>query len=116
MRIPSLQFALIAALALCGWPAAAQIRGGANIPAMQGHRAQSGIALSWQASTSSGVTSYNIYRDGVKIGSVNAPATSYLDTSAIGKTSGYWRYWVTAYDSGDSLESPPSNSVFVGIK
>lgn len=61
-------------------------------------------SLSWN--TVSDATSYNIYRDGVKIG--NSTASSYTDTTA---TEGSRVYYVTAVNSGG--ESPPSNTASV---
>lgn len=39
------------------------------------------VSLSWQASTSSGVTDYNVYRNGVKLGDTKG-TTSYVDMDA----------------------------------
>ncbi|MDE2591008.1 MAG: hypothetical protein KGL95_15230, partial [Patescibacteria group bacterium] len=61
-------------------------------------------ALSWSAS--GGATSYNIYRNGVKVGS--STTTTFSDSSA---PEGVESYYVTAVNSGG--ESSPSNTVKV---
>jgi poly(3-hydroxybutyrate) depolymerase len=60
----------------------------------------SSVALSWSAS--SGATSYNVYRNGAKVGS--ATSTSYTDSGLTASTS--YTYTVTAVDSaGESGQS-----------
>ena len=82
------------------------------------------VALSWSASTSSNVASYNIYR--IASSSATAPATPYTNLGSIAATTcsatvcaytdtavqagqGYW-YYATAVDTS-SNESAPSNIV-----
>jgi hypothetical protein len=64
--------------------------------------ANGGVLISWNASTTTTVDTYNVYRDGVLLGSVT-DTTQYLDTSAAGDTD--YNYTVTSYDSGFDTES-----------
>lgn len=55
------------------------------------------VTLSWAASTdNNAVTSYDVQRDGVTIGSTAAPTTSYLDATAVASTT--YSYTVVAHD------------------
>ncbi len=62
--------------------------------------------LTWDNVASA--TSYNIYRNGTEIGSVNSPTTTYTDTTA---PQGSNSYYVTAVNSAG--ESAPSNTISV---
>ncbi|MEF2967874.1 carbohydrate binding domain-containing protein [Paenibacillus sp. M1] len=62
------------------------------------------VALAWDAATDDiAVTGYNIYRDGVKVGT--APGTAYTDTGLTAETT--YVYTVRAYDAANN-ESPDS--------
>jgi hypothetical protein len=65
------------------------------------------VDLDWDASPTSGITGYHVYRDGgsTPIATVNAPATSFPDTTVAAATT--YTYTVTAFD--DTSESDPSN-------
>ena len=65
------------------------------------------IDLNWDASPTSGITGYHVYRNGggSPIATVNDPATAYADTSVNPGT--FYTYTVTAFDATD--ESDPSN-------
>jgi poly(3-hydroxybutyrate) depolymerase len=65
----------------------------------------SSVSLTWNAA--SGATSYNVYRDGSEVGSVNS--TSYTDSGLSAKTS--YNYAVTAVNSAG--ESAQSSAVIV---
>ena len=55
------------------------------------------VDLSWNASTDDyGVRGYSVYRNGVKIADVDAPATIYSDTTALPSTD--YTYTVDAFD------------------
>jgi Calcineurin-like phosphoesterase/Fibronectin type III domain len=72
----------------------------------------SSVQVNWTASTEvvGTVRSYNVYRDGAPIGSVNAPATSLTDTNAQPGTT--YTYSVVAVDNTGHLSGPgASNSV-----
>ena len=43
---------------------------------------EGGVVLEWKASTKTDVRGYNIFRDGRSLGTVDAKATSYVDTTA----------------------------------
>jgi hypothetical protein len=70
------------------------------------------VALSWTASTSSNITSYNVYRGTTsggpytQLGSVPEPTTTYSDTSV---TDGQTYYYVTTTVNSNSQESAYSN-------
>jgi hypothetical protein len=69
----------------------------------------SSVSLSWTASTDNiGVTGYNIFRNGTKIGT--STTTSYTDNSVASSTT--YTYTVTAYDAAGQV-STPSNSATV---
>jgi hypothetical protein len=78
--------------------------------------AGAGITVSWAAPTSNGgsaITAYRIYRgtsstSGSLLATVNADATSFLDSTAPRKVKSY--YWVTAVNAVG--ESPRSSVVF----
>ncbi|HSX14673.1 MAG TPA: fibronectin type III domain-containing protein [Candidatus Saccharimonadales bacterium] len=56
------------------------------------------VALSWTASTDNvAVSGYDVYRNGVKVGTVTAPATTYTDTGLTPNTS--YTYTVDAFDA-----------------
>jgi chitodextrinase len=59
------------------------------------------INLAWTASTTSGVTSYGVFRNGMKIATTSG--TSYQDTGLQPQTS--YRYQVVAYTSGGDQSS-----------
>jgi len=65
------------------------------------------IDLSWDASTTAGITGYHVYRNGngTPIATVNDPDTTYADTTVNAGT--FYTYTVTAFDATD--ESDPSN-------
>jgi hypothetical protein len=73
---------------------------------------QHNVALSWDASTSSGVVGYNVYRGGrsggpyTRINSALEAATTYTDNSV---TAGQTYYYVTTAVDGSSNESGYSN-------
>ena len=60
--------------------------------------------LTWTFSTSVETVGYNIYRDGAKIGSVDASTNVYNDHNRKKGTS--YTYAITAYDSGGNESSP----------
>ena len=70
------------------------------------------VALSWTASTSSNIASYNVYRSTTsgssytQIGSVTAPTRTYTDNSV---TDGTTYYYVTTAVNSDNQESAYSN-------
>ena len=67
----------------------------------------SSVSLSWTASTDSiGVTGYDIFRNGTKVGT--STTTSYTDSGLAGNTT--YTYSVTAHDAAGEV-SAPSNSV-----
>jgi hypothetical protein len=69
------------------------------------------VNLSWSTSTDNvGVTGYNIYRDGTKIGT--SATTSFTDSSVVGGTA--YNYTIKAYDAASNL-SAVSNAVKVNI-
>lgn len=71
--------------------------------------AQTRAQLNWSASTDNvGVTGYNIYRNGVKVGTSNT--TSFVDTGLTPSTS--YNYTVKAFDAAGN-ESGASNQVTV---
>ncbi|HET7172363.1 MAG TPA: fibronectin type III domain-containing protein [Gaiellales bacterium] len=65
------------------------------------------IDLTWDASSTAGVTGYNVYRNGggTPVATVDAPTTAYADTGLNAGTT--YTYTVTATDGSD--ESDPSN-------
>jgi hypothetical protein len=65
------------------------------------------VDLDWNASPTPGITGYHVYRNGGSnpIATVNAPATSYADTTVDAGT--FYTYTVTAFDANG--ESDPSN-------
>ena len=76
--------------------------------------AQHQVQLSWGASSSSGITGYNVYRGGVsggpytKINSALVVGTTYSDSSVqAGKT----YFYVTTALNGSGTESAYSNQV-----
>lgn len=67
------------------------------------------VALAWTASTDNvGVTAYDIYRSGQKVGSVNGPSTTYFDTGLLPSTN--YSYYVVARDAAGNT-SAASNTV-----
>jgi hypothetical protein len=66
------------------------------------------VSLSWTASTDTGVTGYDIFRNGTKIGT--STTTSYTDNSVASNTA--YTYTVTAYDAAGEV-STPSNAATV---
>jgi hypothetical protein len=77
------------------------------------------VAISWTASTSSGVQGYNVYRSGVSGGpytklssTLSATALSFTDVSPV--SGQIYFYIVTAVD-GQGVESLASNEVKVAI-
>jgi hypothetical protein len=76
------------------------------------------VALSWTASTSPNIASYNIYRSTTsgssytQIGSVTAPTTTYTDNSV---TDGTTYYYVTTAVNSDNQESANSNQATAPI-
>ena len=71
--------------------------------------AQTKTQLSWDASTDNvGVTGYNIYRNGAKVGT--SATTSYVDTGLTPDTS--YNYSITAVDAAGN-ESPKSTQITV---
>jgi Fibronectin type III domain len=71
--------------------------------------AQTKAQLSWNASTDNvGVTGYNIYRDGAKVGT--SPNTSYVDTGLTPDAT--YSYSITAVDAAGN-ESPKSTAITV---
>jgi beta-glucanase (GH16 family) len=65
------------------------------------------VALAWTASTSSGISGYNVFRNGTQIGSVAGTVTSLLDSGDSPSTS--YTYTVDAFNSSggvSSLSSP----------
>ncbi|HYY72003.1 MAG TPA: glycoside hydrolase, partial [Candidatus Bathyarchaeia archaeon] len=79
------------------------------------------VALSWVASTTTSVTSYNVYRSTSSttgfqvIGSVPAATAplGYTDSNVVNGTTYY--YQVTAVDSSTGLESTPDGPVTAAI-
>ncbi|WP_150267156.1 carbohydrate binding domain-containing protein [Paenibacillus tepidiphilus] len=82
----------------------------------------SSVKVSWTASTDNvGVTGYEVYRNGVKVGT--AAGTSYTDTGLTGSTS--YTYTVKAFDAAANLSAfslaalattPAGNSVTIYYK
>jgi acid phosphatase type 7 len=73
------------------------------------------IDLTWDASTTPGITGYRVYRDGgpTPVATVNAPATSYPDTGLTAGTS--HSYTVTAFDpTGESDASNQASAATTG--
>jgi hypothetical protein len=65
------------------------------------------VNLSWRASTDNmGVTSYDVQRNGVTIGSATAPTTSYLDATAAPSTT--YQYAVVARDAAGNSSAASS--------
>ena len=63
------------------------------------------VNLSWTASTdNNGVIGYDMHRNGITIGTVPAPSTSYVDTSASPATS--YTYTVVAQDAAGNVSQP----------
>jgi hypothetical protein len=62
------------------------------------------VSVSWSASTDNiGVTGYDVQRNGVTVGSVAAPTTSYLDTTAAPSTT--YQYAVVARDAAGNASA-----------
>jgi len=76
------------------------------------------VALSWNASTSSGVTGYNAYRSPTaggpytKLNSSPIPSTSYADQTVQG---GYMYYYVTTAVNSQGVESVYSNQAVATV-
>lgn len=69
---------------------------------------ESKVTLSWTASTDNvGVTGYNVYRNGTKVGS--SSTTSYSDTGLTDGTT--YSYTVTAYDAAGNQSAQSSPAV-----
>ena len=66
----------------------------------------SSVSLSWTASTDTGVTGYDIFRNGTKVGT--STTTSYTDNGLFSNTT--YTYTVTAQDAAGEV-STPSDSV-----
>jgi hypothetical protein len=66
------------------------------------------VALTWKAPAISGITGYNVYRGGTKIGSTDADTANYVDTSV--SANGAYSYYVTA-QTGPSTETGASATV-----
>ncbi len=68
------------------------------------------VQVSWSASTEAGSTvkSYNVYRDGASVGSVNAPTTSFTDTGVQPGTT--YTYSVVAVDSAGHTSGPGTSA------
>src|SRR6185369_11971291 len=67
----------------------------------------SSVQVCWDASTDNvGVTRYDVYRGGVKIGSATPPATCYTDTTAQPNTT--YSYTVVALDAAGNASAPSS--------
>ncbi len=65
------------------------------------------VTVSWAASTDNvGVTGYNVYRNGTKIGTVST--LSYVDTTVSAKTT--YSYTVSAFDASDNASSQSSTA------
>ena len=66
----------------------------------------SSVQVNWTASTEAGGTikSYNVYRNGAQIGTVNAPATGFTDTGALPSTT--YTYSVIALDNVGHSSGP----------
>lgn len=82
------------------WP------GGASLGLLQG---PNNVQISWpQASDDTAVTNYIVYRDGLEIAQVSAPALSYTDTY---DTSGTYTYTVQAADAAgnESIDGPSAD-------
>jgi hypothetical protein len=67
------------------------------------------VQLAWGAS--SGAASYEIYRNGAKIGSVNAPSTTYYDGNGLNYSTSYSYYIKPLSSTGTA--GPASNTVTV---
>ena len=68
------------------------------------------VALSWGAATDNlGVASYKITRNGTAVGTVNAPATSWTDTTA--KLGATYTYGVAAVDTSGNVGSAVTKGV-----
>jgi len=69
------------------------------------------VTLCWDASTDNvGVVRYDVFRDGVKVGSATPPATCFTDNTVLPETT--YSYTVTAADAA-GLTSGPSAAVSV---
>src|SRR3954452_15574566 len=71
------------------------------------------VTVTWTAATDDvGVTGYGVYRDGVKIADVNAPALTYTD---VNRPAGTYKYTVDAVDSAGnrSVNKPAEVSMVV---
>lgn len=67
------------------------------------------VLVRWAAATDNiGVTSYGVYRNGIKIANVSAPSLSFLD---LGLPAGTYRYAVDAADSAGNRSAAPSSPV-----
>jgi beta-glucanase (GH16 family)/uncharacterized protein YccT (UPF0319 family) len=63
----------------------------------------SSVAVSWIASTSTGVTGYNVYRNGAKIGSVAANFTYFVDTGLTPGTT--YTYTANAFNASGGVSA-----------
>ncbi|NUR72133.1 MAG: carbohydrate-binding protein [Hamadaea sp.] len=71
----------------------------------------SSVTVCWDASTDNvGVVRYDVFRDGVKVGSVTPPATCFTDTTVQPDTT--YAYTVKAYDAA-GLSSAASTAISV---
>ena len=60
------------------------------------------VAVSWQPSTdNAAVVGYDVFRDGLIVGSVSAPTTSFTDSSALAQTT--YSYAVRARDASNNV-------------
>ena len=67
------------------------------------------VLVQWAAATDNvGVTSYGVYRDGIKVANVSAPSLSFID---LGLPAGTYRYAVDAADSAGNRSAAPSSPV-----
>jgi hypothetical protein len=64
------------------------------------------VDLSWTAPPEPDVASYRVYRNGSAVGTVNAPTTSFKDTTVSGSTT--YSYTVTAIDTSGNASAPSS--------
>jgi chitodextrinase len=90
---------------LASSPTAPSVPTGLNSPS----QTDSTINLAWTASTGgSGSTSYNIYRNGTKVGT--SSTTSYTDTGLSANTS--YSYTISAYGNNNATSAQSSTSSF----